>query len=84
MQIKLITPITPIIYINNVFLLSQYLKFVNISLRYIFEIYLNTFDGINSLLINQLPCLSIHLPYQFSLDPCPYIPSFCFMDKGTG
>ena len=34
--------------------------------------------------LDQLPCLSIHLPYQFSLDPCPYIPSFCFMDKGTG
>ena len=29
-------------------------------------------------------CISIHLPYQFSLDQCPDIPSFCFMDKGTG
>ena len=69
---------------KELYLLSQYLKFVNTSLRYIFDIYLNTFAGINSLLINHLPCLSIHLPYQFSLDPCPYIPSFCFMDKGTG
>lgn len=35
-------------------------------------------------MVSLMPYLSIHLPYQFSLDPCPYIPSFCFMDKGTG
>ena len=29
-------------------------------------------------------CISIRLPYQFSLDHRPYIPSFCFIDKGIG
>ena len=61
----------------SIFEICQYIS------RYIFVIYFNTFAGINSLLVNQLPYLSIHLPYQFSLDPCPYIPSFCFIDKGT-
>ena len=52
--------------------------------RYIFKIYINTHIGYQFIVNKSFACLSIHLPYQFSLDLCPYIPSFCFMDKGTG
>ena len=60
------------------------MKFVNISPDIFLSFYLIIHKRMEWLVMLCCRSISIRLPYQFSLGLCPVIPSFCFMDKGTG